>query len=134
VIEHDATPLAFVIAAGQGTVLSDNLKVTGSLAMGVGERAVVSVADTVVVSAKSVGFAVTMSVVWLWTVADEATVDEPYSWPLLELAEMPALPGLWFTEGMVQVAAPLARVVAVQLCEPSVKVTVWPETPVPDDV
>ena len=53
------------------------MKVTGSSAMGLGETVLVSVACTVVASAKSVGPAVTVSVVGLWTVADEATVDEP---------------------------------------------------------
>ena len=47
------------------------------------------------------------------------------------------MPVLWFTLPMVQLAAPLALVTAVQLwCElpePSVKVTVRPETSVPEE-
>ena len=50
---------------------------------------------------------------------------------------MGTLPELWFTEAMVQLAAPLALVVAVQLCaelpEPSVNVTVLPATSVPGE-
>ena len=42
---------------------------------------------------------------------------------------------VWLTDAMVQLAAPLAFVVPVQLCselpEPMVKVTVWPDTSVP---
>ena len=50
---------------------------------------------------------------------------------------MPAVPVVWLTLAMVQLAAPLALVTAVQLCselpEPRVKVTVLPETSVPGD-
>ena len=48
---------------------------------------------------------------------------------------MPTVPEVWFTSAMVQVAAPLAFVVPVQLCnalpDPNVKVTGWPTTSVP---
>ena len=54
-----------------------------------------------------------------------------------KLEEMPAVPVLWFTLAMVQLAAPLALDTAVQLCceppVPSVKVTVRPETSVPEE-
>ena len=54
-----------------------------------------------------------------------------------KLEEIPAVPVVWFTLAIVQLAAPLVLVTAVQLCceppEPSVKVTVRPETSVPEE-
>ena len=77
VMEHDATPLAFVVAEHDCVGFDDesSVSVTRSPAMGAPVIEFVSTAETMPESAKSLVPALTVSVVGVWTVAVEAPLD-----------------------------------------------------------
>ena len=74
VMEQDATPLAFVIAVQDCVEFS--VSVTGSPAIPAPVSLLVSTAETVPASAKSLVPALTVSVVGVWTVAVEPVLED----------------------------------------------------------